>query len=154
MQKALIYSNTRSYTEAAQTYLRALELEASNKDAILNLAEAYILNKQNQSSDEHIEKYKSYFDGPNGNQAKKLFSVLKAYNNDDNTQLIIDIKNQIDSSNLIEKKERFDSWGLAESLDYIEHNEDSITKKNVKHYYDYLLGKISGTELSESLITA
>jgi tetratricopeptide (TPR) repeat protein len=152
LQKGLIYSITRSYSEAIQTYIRILQLNPTDNNAILNLPEVYILNNQNESSDEHIERYKPHFDSRDGNQAKKLFAVLKAFNSKNNNQVITEIKGQIDNSDLLNKEVRFDSWGLNESLDYIEHSEDSIIKTNVKLYYDYLLGKINGKELLEKLV--
>lgn len=151
LQKGLIYSITRSYAEAVQTYTKILEFEPDNNSAILNLSEAYILNEQNEKSDKLIEENNAQFNGENGKEAIKLFSVLKSFNNNGISELIKEIKNQIDISNLNEKKNRMENWGLTESLDFIDHKENSLAKDITKSYYDYIQSRIDGNELLKKL---
>lgn len=147
----MIYSITHSYAEAVQTYSKVLEIEPENTSAILNLSEAYVLNNQNEKSDKLIVGNNSHFDGEAGKQAIKLLSVLKAFNDANVPSLVAEIKKQIDKKNLDEKKNRFENWGLKESIAYIEQTNDSKQKTITKLFFDYALAKISGNELMQQL---
>lgn len=151
MQKGLIYSITHSYAEAVQTYSKILELEPENTSAIRNLSEAYVLNDQNEKADKLISDKSSHFNEDAGKQAIMLLSVIKPFNKSDLSTVVNEIKKQIDNENLEEKKPRFEYWNLQESQAYVELSKESKHKSAVKHYFDYLLGKINGIELLQKL---
>lgn len=151
MQKGLIYSITRSYSEAVQTYTKILEIEPDNTTAILNLSEAYVLNNQSEKAHKLLEEKNSHFNDSSGKEALRLITVLEAFNSGDTPKLINEIRNQIDNTSLDEKKERFENWNLQESFDYVEHTKESKIKTVVKMFYDYANGKISGNELIQKL---
>jgi tetratricopeptide (TPR) repeat protein len=149
MFKARIYSITRSYPEAIQTYLKIIKLDANYGPAIVNLAETYILNNQNKESETLIETNAQHFKTEGCIKAIQLFKVIRFFNENKLNELIEEIKSQINPSNLTEKKHRFAGWDLEDVIIFIGSTKESKLKSIVESYIAYMKGELSGMELNE-----
>lgn len=152
MNKAKIYTQSRSYQEAIQTYLKIIELTPDNNTAIVNLAEVYLFNNQNKEFETLVEKNSQYFTKPEMiNVVNKFFKVLTLFNQANLSALIQEVNSQIDPSNLNKKLPRLDEWTFDEVKNHIEFIKDSKQKTIIKNYVRYLIGEINGNDLKKTL---
>ena len=146
--KARIYAITRSYPEAITTYLQIIKLDKTNNTAIFNLAEVYLFNNQNNESAKLVEDNSQYFKKDSSSGALKLFKVLSLLNDNNLDEIINEVKEQIDNSNLNDKKRRIINWDFKDVYSFVNSLKETKEKETVLNYLNYTTGKISGAELT------
>lgn len=138
VQKGLIYTESKSYLEAINTYNKILEIEPKNEDAVMNIAEVYLFLNREKDSDKIIEENSLTFQDKNGLEALNLFKVVKLINKKDFEELEKEVINQI--SNL----EPFYNWNLNEVRSYFNTLKlDVKPRKLFNAYLNYFDKKIN-----------
>jgi tetratricopeptide (TPR) repeat protein len=151
LQKALIYTKGKKYDEVSPIYSRIIELESTHSTAISNIAEVYLFQKNEKSSDEIIAKHSDLFKKKSEGEVLRFFELIKLFNKPDVKNLKEIVVAKIDRKDLMNKKKRMEGWDVSDALTYVRSEPESEQQTIFLNYIWYLDGQLNAKEALERL---
>jgi len=148
--KAKIFTRTKRYDESLKNYLTILEVDPNNNTAILDLAELYLFMGYESKSDELIKSHPALF-GTSEKQLLNFLELIKLFNAGNAILLKQKIQENIDKTDLKNRRHRFDGWNVSDALTFVHSQRESDQRTYFLNYLWYLDGQLNGKDVLEKI---
>lgn len=139
----LIYCRLGSYKDSIRMLRKILDIEPENKNIIADLIEIYYFNNQIDAAEKLMGTHPDWIENERKNEIIKYLNIIDKYHNNSLDELILAVKEQIDSTDLASKEERF-KWNFDDIHLFHAHVKYPEKEKILIQYIWYLKGDING----------